>query len=206
MEDIVGKYSNKLCQQLAAEGLIKSDDISIRAYNLQVFIERTIAFVLIFTVAAVLGYLLEVVIFVISFASIRSYSGGYHCKTFLGCLGVSVATIIASVPMAYFLERYHVVYFSLLMLSALFIIVVGSLGDPEAGFSDEINARVKRFGRLLCMLMTALALLTYIIKSTESLSFYIGIGVIQVGFYLIIAKIQFKGGFHNEEIYKQGNS
>jgi len=178
---------------ICTEGLIKTDDISIRAYNLQVFIERTIAFVLIFTVAAVLGYLLEVVIFVISFASIRSYSGGYHCKTFLGCLGVSVATIIASVPMAYFLERYHVVYFSLLMLSALFIIVVGSLGDPEADYSEETNERVKRLGRLLCMFMTSSALLTYVIKPTESLSFYIGTGVIQVAFYLIIAIIQHEG-------------
>jgi len=75
MEDIVGKYSERICHQLASEGMITKEDIPLCAYNLQVFIERTIVFAFIFMISAFRGYLIEVVVFVISFASIRKYSG-----------------------------------------------------------------------------------------------------------------------------------
>ena len=206
MEDIVGKYSERICHQLASEGMITKEDIPLCAYNLQVFIERTIVFAFIFMISAFRGYLIEVVVFVISFASIRKYSGGYHCKSFLGCLFVSVITIVLSVPMVAFFKSYVFLYWGVLIVSSLIIIKTGSLGDPESDLTEEDRKMVRRFGRLLCTLMLSLALLTFNMYPMQHLSFYIGTGVIQVSIYLIITIILHKEDSHYEEIYEQSDS
>ena len=79
MSGIVEKYSYITSKRLAEAKMIDKDDISIYAYNLQVFLERTIAFAGIFIIAGVIGYLLETVIFVVSFSLTTSTtSTGSH--------------------------------------------------------------------------------------------------------------------------------
>ena len=206
MDDVIAKHTNRLCKQLAAEGMIENDEIPICSYNLQVFVEKTIAFAMIYTVAALLGYLLEVVVFTLPFASIRKYSGRYHCKTFIGCLIVSVITIMLSVPMVAVFDGNNMLYFILLAVSSTIILFIGSMGDPESDYSIDIQNRIKRFGRLMCLLSVAIALLFFFIDSTQHISLYIGSSVIQVAFYLIIAEIKHKEGFQHEEIVEQSGS
>ena len=203
MSGIVEKYSYITSKRLAEAKMIDKDDISIYAYNLQVFLERTIAFAGIFIIAGVIGYLLETVIFVVSFSLIREFAGGYHCKTFLGCFFLSMVTILLSIPMVMYFRTSISIYFIAVLLSMLLVLFIGSTTDIDSGFTDEEIQLVKHMGRYMGVLIASISLLAYQFESTRYISFYIGTSVIQVAFYLIIAKIIHRRKTNHEEFVKQ---
>ena len=77
--------------------------------------------------------------------------------------------------------------------------MIGSTCDFELELSEEVIKRTKRVGRLLCLLVVLVAFLTLFINSTERFSFYIGTGVIQVAFYLMITIIKHKNGLKQDD-------
>lgn len=203
MSEFIEQYSHKTSERLAEAKMIDKEDISIYAYNLQVLTERTIAFLGVFIIAGILGYLLETVVFVIAFSLIREFVGGYHCKTFLGCFFLSVITILLSVPMVYFFVNHLYAYMISVIMSTAYILFVGTTSNTEDGFTDKEICLVKRMGRYMCLLVTSVSMLAYQFQFIRQLSLYIGVSVIQVAFYLIIARIKQRRKSDHEECIKQ---
>lgn len=199
MSEIIEKISYKTSKRLADAKMIDGEDISIYAYNLQVKSERFVAFAGAFIIATIIGYLLETIVFVTAFALVREFTGGYHCKTFLGCFFLSVTTILLSIPLVLIYEKHLCVFFITVAISLILILLIGSTSDIDSGFSEEEIKLVKRMGRYMCVFVVALMLLAYQIHTIRQLSLYIGTSVIQVAFYLIIAKILHRRKTNYEE-------
>lgn len=64
----------------------KDYDIEIVIYGLKIIIYNTITIGLIVLISYGLGDLLYSIFFLMSFCYLRIKIGGYHCKTYIGCL------------------------------------------------------------------------------------------------------------------------
>ena len=82
---------------LLDKGIIEEDDIQIYLYGIKGGITIIVNILTTLLIGWITGKMLEVIIFSLFLASLRSYSGGYHCRTKVGCFWLSsVVTAISA--------------------------------------------------------------------------------------------------------------
>lgn len=82
----------------------------------------------------------EVLILLISFIPLRSFCGGFHCKTRIVCYIISNMVIIILLEMQCFFMKYKLLLFTLCILSAIYISVKDVNSSP--------NRRINRYEKL----------------------------------------------------------
>ena len=84
---------NKLCTYLAKkivpEEKNNNEDIEIITYGISALLTTIINFSTSFTLASLLGVKKEMIYLYMIFIPLRTFSNGYHCKTFIRCLCVT---------------------------------------------------------------------------------------------------------------------
>lgn len=82
---------------LLDKGIIEEDDIQIYLYGIKGGITIIVNILTTLLIGLFTGKMLEVIIFSLFLASLRSYSGGYHCSTKVGCFWLSsIVTAISA--------------------------------------------------------------------------------------------------------------
>lgn len=80
------QVATKIVTKMVLADLISEDESDLYNYGVQVILEKAISYAMIFAVAMIIHRLVEILLFFVSFSTIRKYSGGIHCKTFKSCL------------------------------------------------------------------------------------------------------------------------
>lgn len=78
-----------LCKLLLDKGIIEEEDIQIYLFGLKGGITIIINILTTLLIGWITGRMTEVIIFFLFLVSLRSYSGGYHCSTKVGCYCLS---------------------------------------------------------------------------------------------------------------------
>lgn len=91
------KLSNRLADRLLREKLIPADERDIYAYGMELFLLRVAFYSVILLTAIVTDSLFTGVVFSVVYLSLRQYAGGYHCKTPMRCMAVSLGMYLAVV-------------------------------------------------------------------------------------------------------------
>ena len=63
-------------------------------YGLTIMLEKIAAYVVLFCIAFIVRKPIEGIIFTVPFMAVRQTTGGFHAKSFLGCLTGSVLTLL----------------------------------------------------------------------------------------------------------------
>lgn len=74
--------SRELSTLLAAKKIISIENVDAYAYGLELFLFKSVFYLLVFILSLLSGTLLISALFVIIYLGLRQYSGGYHCKTY----------------------------------------------------------------------------------------------------------------------------
>lgn len=82
--------SRELSTLLAAKKIISIENVDAYAYGLELFLFKSVFYLLVFILSLLSGTLLISALFVIIYLGLRQYSGGYHCKTSGMCMSVSL--------------------------------------------------------------------------------------------------------------------
>lgn len=98
--------ANKITIWLLNNKLINEEDFELYYLGNEVIVSTGTTFFIILCIGFWLSNLAGAIIFLICFMSIRSFSGGYHAKTRLGCLGTTVISYIGS----YFITNLQMKY------------------------------------------------------------------------------------------------
>ncbi len=80
-------------------------DKSIIVYGLRSAIEQGVSIITAVFIGYIFGLTFEVILFLISFKFIRTFAGGYHCKTALSCYFVSNIIVILAMITIKFIQR-----------------------------------------------------------------------------------------------------
>lgn len=83
------KQSEKIVNILIENNKIELEQKEIIKYGIHAFLSIVINTLLLICVGMILNMLLEATVLLLGFSCLRSYAGGYHCKTEMGCLILS---------------------------------------------------------------------------------------------------------------------
>lgn len=207
MAGLIERVVAKICIEMVNSKVIKKREYFVYKYNLQLICERTITLVPIIGISMLLHQGIGMILFIVSFAVLRKYTGGYHCKTFLGCFILSTISCLSTIPFVFIFEDYYMQFLILLFLSAALLIGIGSINNPYINWNISELVRAKTRSRISCLILLTITL----VLSTHDLfriySIFLGMGLIQTSISLVLYRLLSKGGKkHETEAAKENSS
>ena len=169
--------------------IITEDDLRFYAYSIQLLLEKTIGLLLIGIFALVFKAFIEIAVFTVVFAVIRSYSDGIHCKTSIGCFIASLLLALSTIPVTTWLIRFPAVCITGVLISMAVILVIGAIHDPNLDLSEDEFIRHKRITRILILIVGPAVICLLFLFSNNQLVYYSALGVIYNALSLMAVKI-----------------
>lgn len=113
---MLSKRLERIVDFLVSSGRNANVDKEIILYGLTIAIEQAVSIISAIILGWMIGLVWEVIIFLVAFCPIRTYAGGYHCKTAIQCYFMSVGTIFAVLMIVKHTPQKYITHICVLLL------------------------------------------------------------------------------------------
>ena len=184
--------------------LINCDERSLYVYHFQVMTEFVLGHALLMIFSFVTGHFADMIILLLSFDMLRQSTGGFHCKTNIGCVITSFSACSLIFLIQNYISSIGILYQTGGLLSMIFIFCAGAVNHPDLHWSeDELNAAKKRT-RKTVLLFIILQIVAVYVGLNERYIYYFDAGIILCAVFLVLAfLISGKGGSKYEDGYAE---
>ena len=158
------ELSLRICQKLIDRGIIKEDLKRVYTYGIELLLSFIISVSLILVIGSLMNKLIETLIFLFLFISIRQMTGGYHAKSYFRCQIVTVGTFLLVLLAAHFLHPGIILRVILLALGGIFILLFGPIENKHKPLTPKIKAKNKKLGTVSFVLANGLSMVFAILK------------------------------------------
>ena len=197
---MVADFVEFLIQNGSLEEKYREDSI----YGLTLAIEKAVAYVVLLGIAFFLGKPVEGLVFLISFLLLRQTTGGFHAKTFFGCLfGSGVTFFLVLEILAPLTERYLLPAGILFLFSIICIFCFSPVNHPNLMLTGEEKRRHRYLSRGVLALETGVAGIFTILHTGWKQ--YVIMAVIVCAVFILIAKL-IRQEVIEDEVNEKGKS
>lgn len=173
---------------LIRKGALDKEYQETSVYGLTLLVEKVVTYLLLSGLALFMGKLAEGLVFAVCFVCLRQATGGFHAKTFLGCLaGSAVSFFIAVEVLAAWLDRCPLAVAVLLVLSIFCVVVWAPVNHPNLLLTEEEMKKNRLWSRIILFIETVTVMLGYFLH--RQWQQYIVSAVILCAVFILIAKI-----------------
>ncbi len=203
------RYLEKLVGTFVEKGHCKEDEKELIIYGLQSAIELFAGILTTIIIGTFLGLFLECIVFLISFWAIRSYSGGFHCKSASICYFASCFTITLTLLLVKFLPELYMTgfSFSLLIVSIPVLLKFAPLETPAKPL-DEVERKYFRKKATLHLVVESVVICVLIAMDQKVLAFTICLAVFLSSMVIaaeLVRKKFARGGSHSGEMKNESD-
>lgn len=127
------KQVDKVTRVLIERKIITVDNRETVNYGLSTGIELILNLITTLTIGYVLNMVLESIVFLLSFAYVRVYTGGYHLKKAINCYLVSNGVVVLVLLTVMLVAKKYIIFISLILLgiSVPIILKFSPVGTPN---------------------------------------------------------------------------
>lgn len=190
---IVGEFSKWISDKMVDRGIVQKEDAALYQYGIENGI--TVAGNLLASVlfGVLTGRLGVVLVFLLFYSTLRTYSGGVHCKSKLGCFILSMLILLVPV-FSYEWVMENVLFPIIMIIGVISIVVILVLSPVESinkPLEDEERKYYKRISHCIVTLQGCILAFLYCMDIYEY--FYAGYSsLILVAIFMILGKISTK--------------
>ena len=183
-------FAEKISKSMVDRGIVQKEDVQLYRYGIENGI--TVAGNLLASIlfGIVTGRLGVVLVFLLFYSTLRTYSGGVHCKSKLGCFILSMMILLVPV-FSYEWVMEMVAFPILIAVGVIAIVVVLVLSPVESinkSLDDEERKYYKRISHCIVALQGCVLTFLYCVNLYEY--FYAGYSsVILVAVFMILGRI-----------------
>ena len=157
-------------------------------YGLTLFLEKMVTYLLLMGISFFLGKPAEGLMFAICFVFLRQSTGGFHAKTFIGCLAGSVLSFyVAMEVMAVWLQSHVLISSSLLLMACICVFVWAPVNHPNLLLTEDEIKRNKLWSRSILLIEVCTIEIGYVLHMQWQQ--YIVSAVILCATFILIAKL-----------------
>lgn len=149
--------NNRITEFLLETNVITSDEIELYQFGFDLIVKKVIHTFLILIIGFLGGHFLGMVSFLVTYAWLREYAGGYHARTPKGCYCCTVLVTISVLVMLFIFRRLNVGLICICMLISGIVIWRQSPQEtPTKPLSEKEKVLYRRKTRriLLCLAVT----------------------------------------------------
>ena len=190
---IVENTSDKIVKRMLKHDIIDDKESAIYSYHIQVILEAAVGHAILLSLASLTGHFIEILLFLLSFDILRGSTSGYHCKTNVGCLILSTIAC-STVVLLENLALSHILYCQGgVIMSMIFIILVGAVNHPNMGWSDEELKAAKKSSRVKILVLFLFLSVLDCLGIEKRYLYCFGMGIIQCSISLVLVHFSRKG-------------
>lgn len=146
---MVRNISDIILNMFIKKGAIE-DEFEVYRYGIEVIVSNSLGILGVMFIATISNLVIEGITFIIVFAKIRSYIGGYHCNTYLACNLMYISCFIVFVLFnSYFSNQWCI---TLTAISFMIIALFGPVDHYNKRLDDDEKAKYKKLGILYFLL------------------------------------------------------
>lgn len=152
--------SSNIADFLLSKNCFEKDNLNIYVYGTELIISSVISAVLVFVLSLITNNLLNGFFFYISFNTLRAYTGGLHCKTYLKCNITFVIVFLLCLVSQLYISNYLILT-AMMCISFFAILILAPIENPNKPIikSDKIKYKI------ISVLIYIVHLLSYAVLS-----------------------------------------
>lgn len=188
----------KYCSQEMTKGLIKNGVIDekeykIYEYGFETFLASLINIVTVLIIGAISGRFIHTLLFLITYSSVRQFSGGYHAKNHIRCFITFMAIYISTLVFSAYIgvSKNNFIIVVSLIVSLVIIFQLAPLEHHNNPLNKFEKVRYRNITRGLSAALGIIALVGLFAACLYEYSLYIAFALLWVGIMLI-------GGYRKE--------
>lgn len=156
------RLSECIADFLLSQKVIKKQEKEIYVYGTQLVISSIINLLICITISLLLGELINGLIFFAIFSSLRRFTGGFHCKTFIMCNVVFSSVVALALLSNTFLGKVFENYV-IVMVTANFNLICILLFSPVYNENKKLTYIQKRRFLISSIIVYAIHIAFYLI-------------------------------------------
>ena len=183
------KQSEKIVNILIENKNVEQEQKEIIKYGIHALLTVIVNTMLLVGIGIILNMFLEAIVLLIGFSCLRSYSGGYHCKTETRCLILSnsIFIIILAVCMLMPNDMKDIVGIISMCVGTILLLRFAPVDTKNKQLDDaEYSVYKKRVRVLLAMELGAILILKYL--QFSELAYVLSLGIVVIGIMVWIQK------------------
>lgn len=190
---VVENMSKKIARYFIKQAIICGEDEETYSYGFEILLATIIAIFLTLFVGIIAGKILDTIIFLIVYCSLRQSAGGYHADTHMRCISTFVFMYILILFITNIVdvsEKENAVVF-VLTLCNICMSKFAPIGNSEISY-DDYNSKTMK-SKVMALLVIYEIFILYCLYSNNSFEDYATIGVFAIvweSILLILGKIQ----------------
>lgn len=171
------RLSECIADFLLSQKVIKKQEKEIYVYGTQLVISSIINLLICITISLLLGELINGLIFFAIFSSLRRFTGGFHCKTFIMCNVVFSSIVALALLSNTFLGKVFENYV-IVMVTAIFNLICILLFSPVYNENKKLTYIQKRRFLISSIIVYAIHIAFYL---TLLIVFDVKLNIIVIG-------------------------
>lgn len=197
------QFSHKLANMFYDANIISSDAVENYAYAIESLIVKVIGWSVLLCLAFVTGWFKELLCYLVFFAAVRAYGGGFHCKSLRGCLLISAISLLLPILLYRMTFPFPSICQGWVIISIIVDIWIGSVNNESIDWDQQEFKKAKRNNRIIVLIEVTLILLFYLTRMNTVYIFFMSYGLIMASLSMIIEYILKKGGWNHEGTQKE---
>lgn len=166
---MISKLSQKLTTKLYSNNTIREDELELYNYGLFIVMSEILLFVYCLLVGAVLKIVLPSLLFCALFFLIHRYAGGFHAKTELHCLIITLSSFLISIIAIKLSVQLNDIFLLVFYVCCSIILIVLSPADtPQKPLSNKDRILFKK----ITSLIVAVGFIAIVVLNTNKLYLY----------------------------------
>lgn len=182
---------------LLRNDIIESEKLDTYIYGFEVMISSISGFAIALILGLVFSQLLECILFLIIFVSLRSFCGGYHADTYLKCNSIFAITIALVMLILKFVPQYPIyIHFLIGIFSLMTVITFTPVENQFKPLDDKTKKKCRIVSTFLTVVFSSISVLVDNMFSCFSVVIDTALLIVAVSVMIEIIR---KRGDNNEE-------
>ncbi len=202
---MIQAIAKNITRTLVKQNIIEFDDYSVYLFGMEMIVLAFSEVILLLMLGLVLGKILEVFVFLVCFAVLRSYAGGVHLNSALMCLTLFTTLAFFAVYSVSITPMHPVVVLIECLLSLILVFRYAPIQSPNRPLSSsEINVFEKKSRQVALLFSIILIAASLFNKYTLELSI-IGSHALLFESITLFPFLNKKVGVSNETGFRSGS-
>lgn len=163
---MINKIANYLIKKGLQNSIISDQDVSVYLYGYTLILEIAMNIIVAFIIGLIFNSLMSVIIFLLVFMPLRSYSGGYHANSALSCTIISNLTVLLAVLVVKYGWIDSLVWI-VPVIEALLIILIALIAPVDSENKPLNNAEKKRCKKITILILSFCYVCLLVFKYNE---------------------------------------
>lgn len=160
---MISKLSEKLTEYLYNNNTISKEDVELYNYGLFIVISEILLFVYCLIVGAILKIALPSLLFCSVFFLVHRFAGGFHAKTELHCLIITLSFFLISIVLIKLSTQLNcIILISIYVCCFIILIILSPADTPQKPLSNKEKFLFKKITSLIIVIGFIAIVILYI--------------------------------------------